>query len=151
MARISDSASTPQYSEQQPLNGKRILIAEDDPFISRMYETKLSAAGYEVIVKNTGREAYEDMKRSLPDLVMLDLNMPELSGLELLAALAADDVDMSHTPVMVLTNSSNPKDRDMAQRYGAEYLIKAELTPRDVLDRINQKLGMGEKASGGTA
>lgn len=141
MARITDSSTAPQFSEQQPPNGKKILIAEDDPFISRMYETKLTAAGYEVLLKNTGREAYEEVKRSMPNLLMLDLNMPEMSGLELLAALNAEGVDMTSCPVMVLTNSSNPKDRDVAMRYGAEYFIKAELTPRDVLDHINQKLG----------
>jgi DNA-binding response OmpR family regulator len=66
---------------------KIILIAEDDPFISRMYEIKLSAAGFKVVVKNNGREAYETAKAENPSLLLLDINMPELSGLEVLAAL----------------------------------------------------------------
>src|SRR4029079_297326 len=67
-------------------DGKTILIAEDDPFISRMYQIKLESAGFHVIVKNNGRDAFEAIKADQPNLAVLDINMPELSGLEVLAA-----------------------------------------------------------------
>lgn len=140
MARISETPAA-QPSQPVPPNGKTVLIAEDDPFISRMYQTKLSAAGYNVVVKNNGRDAYEEIKRSRPDLMILDINMPELSGLEVLSALHSESYDFSTSPAMVLTNSAEPQDRANAEKFGAEYLIKAELTPRQVLDRINSKLG----------
>ncbi len=123
-------------------NGKTVLVAEDDPFISRMYETKLTNSGYYVVLANNGRDAYEKIKDTKPDLLLLDINMPELSGFEVLGALNGDGYDMSTTPVMVLTNSSNMADRKVAESYGAEYMIKAELTPRAVLERINAKLGI---------
>ena len=123
-------------------SGKTILLAEDDPFISRMYQVKLSGAGFAVILKTNGREAYEAIKAEKPSLIMLDINMPELSGLEVLGALAADGFDFGNTPAIVLTNSSSMDDRKKAEQYGAQYLVKAELTPRQVLDLIDTKLGI---------
>jgi DNA-binding response OmpR family regulator len=147
MSRISnpsDIATT--GSSPLPANGKTILIAEDDPFISRMYETKLKLSGYTVIVCNNGRDAYESIKVNNPNLLLLDINMPELSGFEVLSALSGDNYDLSTTPIMVLTNSSNLADMKTAESFGADYMIKAELTPRSVLDRINSKLGVAEAA-----
>lgn len=118
-----------------------ILIAEDDPFISRMYEIKLTSAGYRVIVKNNGRDAYEAIKADRPNLLIIDINMPELSGLEVLSTLAEDNFDFKATPAIVLTNSSSLADRKKANSYGADYVVKADLTPRQVLDLIHTKLG----------
>jgi two-component system, OmpR family, response regulator ResD len=122
--------------------GKTILIAEDDPFISRMYEIKLQGVGFAVIIKNNGRDAFETIKQAKPSLAVLDINMPELNGLEVLAALQNDGFDLKTMPVIVLTNSSELADRKRATSFGAEYLVKAELTPRQVLDMINHKLGL---------
>jgi len=126
-------------------DAKLVLMAEDDPFISRMYQIKLESAGFRVIVKNNGRDAFEAIKESHPNLAVLDINMPELSGLEVLAALQNDNFDLSTMPIIMLTNSAEESDRKRAQQFGAEYLVKAEYTPREVLDIINDKLGV-EKA-----
>lgn len=132
-----------------PSNGKTIFMAEDDPFISRMYQTKLTNSGFKVEIRANGREAYQDIKTIHPDLMMLDINMPELSGLEVLTALVNDGYDFSTSPALILTNSSDPNLRKKAESLGAEYLVKAELTPRFVLDLINQKLKIsGQKGPG---
>lgn len=128
--------------------GKLILIAEDDPFISRMYQIKLESAGYRVMVKNNGRDAFESIKSEHPNLALLDINMPELSGLEVLSALQNDNFDFGSMPIIVLTNSSELSDRNTAHSYGADYLVKAELTPREVLDLIAEKLGESKDAKG---
>lgn len=128
--------------------GKTILIAEDDSNISRMYEIKLTSVGFTVVIKNNGRDAYEAIKTQHPSLALLDINMPELSGLDVLAALQSDGYDFGAMPVIVLTNSSEMKDRNRAHEFGAEYLVKAELTPRQVLNMINDKLGLGEAKAG---
>ena len=133
----TDTPVTPAPAE----GAKTILIAEDDPFISRMYEIKLQSAGYRVVVKNNGRDAFEAVKEEHPNLAILDINMPELSGLDVLAALQGDGFDFTAMPVIVLTNSSALEDRNRAHNFGAEYLVKAELTPREVLNIINEKLG----------
>jgi DNA-binding response OmpR family regulator len=129
--------------------GKIVLIAEDDPFISRMYEIKLNSAGFKVILKTNGRDAFEAIKSEHPNLTVLDINMPELSGLEVLGALQNDGYDFSTMPIIVLTNSSNMADRNRATSFGADYLVKAEMTPRQVLDLIDHKLGLGEKKPNG--
>ena len=142
MTRISNPGEVRAGMSQLPANGKTIFIAEDDPFIARMYETKLGAAGFTVVLASNGRDAYEGLKAAKPDLLLLDINMPELSGFQVLAALVADGVDLAGLPIMVLTNSSNMQDMKTAQSFGAEYMIKAELTPRSVLERIQKKLGL---------
>jgi DNA-binding response OmpR family regulator len=138
----------PKETKDEPERDKKlILIAEDDPFISRMYQIKLESAGFTVILKNNGRDAFEAIRAEHPDLALLDINMPELSGLEVLAALQNDGFDFSTMPVIVLTNSSELADRNKAHSYGADYLVKAELTPRQVLDIIGEKLGAEGKPS----
>lgn len=140
-------ADTKTPTPEAPIGvGKTILIAEDDPFISRMYQMKLEGSGFRAIVKNNGRDAYETVKNDHPDLAVLDINMPELSGLDVLAALASDGFDFATMPVIVLTNSSEQSDRKKAESYGADYLVKAELTPREVLNLINTKLGLDHAA-----
>ena len=133
------SSSTEKVKD---IDTKIILIAEDDPFISRMYQIKLEGAGFNVILKTNGRDAYEAIKSDHPNLAVLDINMPELTGLEVLSALQNDNFDFSAMPVIVLTNSSELSDRNTAHSYGAEYLVKAELTPREVLNMISEKLGV---------
>lgn len=131
-----------QATQASNSNGKTILIAEDDPFISRMYQTKLTSSGFNVVVKNNGRDAYQTVRELNPDLLILDINMPEMSGFEVLSALTSEGFDLANTPVIILTNSSTPEHMQLAKQYGAEYMVKAEMTPHDVLEHINEKLGL---------
>lgn len=141
MARVSNPQENDAGPSSKPKNGKTILLAEDDPFISRMYQTKLTSAGFNVIWVNNGRDAYDQIKSSPPDLVMLDVMMPELTGFQVAVALKADG-KLETKKVMMLTNSANPKDRQQAADLGVDYFIKSDLTPREVLDHINKKLGV---------
>lgn len=138
--------TNPQDSQEAPTTttgtGKHILIVEDDPFISRMYDTKLKSAGFATTLVANGRDAYEDMKLTEYDLVLIDINIPELTGFEVLKALKNDGNSSLLKKTIVLTNSANPKDRELAEQLGAEYMVKSELTPRQVLERINDKLGL---------
>jgi two-component system sensor histidine kinase ChiS len=147
MAAANDTPKDVSPKPDDDKDGKLILIAEDDPFISRMYQIKLEGAGLRVIVKNNGRDAFEAIRSEHPNLAILDINMPELSGLEVLAALQSDGFDFTSMPVIVLTNSSELSDRNKAHSFGAEYLVKAELTPREVLNIISAKLGSDQAAS----
>lgn len=142
MARLTDPQDSQDTSTQASSNGKHILIIEDDPFISRMYTAKLSSAGFAVEVSANGRDAYERMKATAYDLVLMDINVPELTGFEILKALGAEgNADITKNIIM-LTNSANPKDQERADQLGVEYVVKSELTPRQVLERINKKLGL---------
>jgi DNA-binding response OmpR family regulator len=123
-------------------NERVILIAEDDPFISRMYQTKLQGAGFEVRVVTNGREAVDAINSARPGLLMLDLDMPEMTGFQALSKLRADGFDFDGMPIIILTNSSKAEDRDRALEFSADYLVKSDITPREVLDIINQKLNL---------
>lgn len=142
MPRVSDPQDSQTSPNSLPANGHSILLAEDDPFISRMYETKLTNSGYKVDKVNNGRDAYDFIKNNSPDLVMLDINMPELTGFDVCKALISDGVPDLAKKIIILTNSANPVDRKMANDMGLEYVVKADLTPRDVVEKINKRLGV---------
>ena len=142
MPRVSDPQDSQTSPNSLPANGHSILLAEDDPFISRMYETKLTNSGYKVDKVNNGRDAYDFIKNNSPDLVMLDINMPELTGFDVCKALISDGVPDLAKKIIILTNSANPVDRKMANDIGLEYVVKADLTPRDVVEKINKRLGV---------
>ena len=142
MPRVSDPQDSQTSPNSLPANGHSILLAEDDPFISRMYETKLANSGYKVDKVNNGRDAYDFIKNNSPDLVMLDINMPELTGFDVCKALISDGVPDIAIKVIILTNSANPVDRKTANDMGLEYVVKADLTPRDVVEKINTRLGV---------
>lgn len=142
MPRVSDPQDGQTAPNSLPSNGHIILLAEDDPFISRMYETKLTNAGYKVEKVNNGRDAYDHIKNNSPDLVMLDINMPELTGFDVCRTLISDGVPDLTKKIIILTNSANPVDRKTANDMGFEYVVKADLTPRDVVEKINARLGV---------
>ncbi|HSD67617.1 MAG TPA: response regulator [Vicinamibacteria bacterium] len=79
-----------------------IVVADDDPAIRRLWMTALRQAGYRPIEATTGREVLELMRAVLPELVVLDLRMPELTGQEVLTALRHSPT-LSHTPVLVVS------------------------------------------------
>jgi putative two-component system response regulator len=109
-----------------------VLIVDDDPVISMMYALGLERAGYSVLVAKDGRAGLELAAKSLPDLILLDLRIPILDGIEVLKGLAADSATSS-IPVLMLSNHS---ESDLVKRVlslGAkEYIVKIETTPAEV-------------------
>lgn len=118
-----------------------VVVIEDDPFISRMYQVKLAKAGYHIAMGVNGREAVALITQHQPRLALVDINMPEMTGIEAINQLRDDGYDFSQTKVVFLTNSNNPNDIEKAKAMGADYLIKADQTPRGVLELIRKKLG----------
>jgi len=117
-----------------------IVIAEDDPYISRMYDFKLGIVGYKVAVATEGKEAVELIQKNRPKLVLMDIYMPELSGFEVIDELLGDGYDLAQTKFVFLTNSTRQRDIDRAKSIGADYLRKADLTPTEVENIIRSKL-----------
>lgn len=118
-----------------------VVVVEDDPFISRMYQVKLAKAGYHIAMGVNGREAVTLITQHQPRLALVDINMPEMTGIEAVNQLKNDGYDFSRTKIVFLTNSNNPNDIEKAKSMGADYLIKADQTPRGVLELIRRKLG----------
>jgi CheY-like chemotaxis protein len=118
----------------------RVLVVEDDRFLRRACEASLRQRGLDVVVAADGEEGLRLARAARPALVLLDLLMPKMSGLEVLRALKADDATR-RIPVLVLSNSSRQQDVDEIMRLGAVgYLVKADLSLKALGDRVTRIL-----------
>lgn len=119
---------------------KIILVVEDDGFLLSMYATKLNLENYKVIQATTGVQALKVVSKELPDLILLDLKLPEMDGFEVLKNLKANK-ETSSIPVIVLTNYSEKEHIDQCFSLGAtDYLIKAHFVPSEVVSKIKKIL-----------
>jgi DNA-binding response OmpR family regulator len=118
----------------------KIAIVEDDTAIAKLYEMQFKKAGYNVGVANDGITGLALCERLKPDLVLLDLMMPEMSGQEMLEKMRAMDWS-SGTLVMILTNLSQREAQLQLGKSGFdEYAVKAYYTPKQLLEKVNQLL-----------
>ena len=114
----------------------KILLVEDDPFLRRACEASLRRAGFEVVSAVDGEEGLRIARAERPALVLLDMLMPKLTGLEVLRALRAAPKTRD-VPVLILSNSSRQSDVDEASRLGiAGYLVKANLSLEQLGERV---------------
>jgi len=118
----------------------RVLMVEDHPDIAELYQLKLQLEGYRVAVASNGVAGLELARSLRPDVVLLDLHVPQLDGLELLAALREDETTRDQL-VVVFTEDDNPTLIQEAERlHAAAYLLKARLLPRLLSQTINEVL-----------
>lgn len=120
----------------------KILYVEDDQFISEIYIRKLEASGFEVKNAVTGKEVLRELKNDLYDLVLLDLVIPEMSGIEVLRELRENaEYRGVTTPVVVFSNLSSEEDRKECLDNGAKgFISKTELSPTGVVEEVNRYL-----------
>jgi CheY-like chemotaxis protein len=119
----------------------RILLAEDDRFLRRACDAALRRRGFTVHLAEDGEQALTMARAQRPDLMLLDMLMPKLFGIDVLRALRADAATRD-IPVLILSNSSREGDRRNAEELGAiGYLIKAELSLKDLVEKIDAVLG----------
>lgn len=122
------------------MENKRVLIVEDDEFLLQMYATKLELEGFKVLEATTGLHGLKVAQKEIPDLILLDLNLPELSGFEVLAQLKRDE-STKNIKVLILTNYSQKDNIDKCLELGADdYLIKAHFVPSEVIKKIKDIL-----------
>lgn len=121
---------------------KKIVIIEDDLAISQMYRMKFEADGFEIHLADNGRSGVELVKAVQPDIVLLDLLMPEMGGHQALETIRADQT-VAQTPVIILTNTESEQAEIEAQQLGiAAYIIKANETPTQVVAKTKEVLGI---------
>ncbi|MCC7288822.1 response regulator [bacterium] len=115
---------------------KVVLLVEDNDFIRNMYHLKLSKSDIEVVEAVDGKMALDKIKEHKPDLVLLDMMMPNVSGIDVLRQLKKDGL-VPDMPVIVLTNIMNPQSIEEAKKLGArDYIIKTDLTPSQVVEKL---------------
>jgi CheY-like chemotaxis protein len=118
------------------VNEKRILLVEDDRFLRRACEGSLRQRGFTMLTAINGEEGLQLARAEVPDLILLDMLMPKLSGLEMLRALKAEEKTRA-IPVLILSNSSREADIEEAMKLGAVgYLVKADLSLQELGDRV---------------
>jgi CheY-like chemotaxis protein len=117
---------------------KKILLAEDDAFIMEIYAMKLKAEGYEVATAHDGEEAVQLAKKSIPNLIILDILMPKMDGRDVLKFLKSDG-KLKTIPVVILTNVGEQDSIDEILKLGAsDYLIKSNFTPDEVVEKVKK-------------
>jgi len=118
----------------------RVLMVEDHPDIAELYQLKLQLEGYRVAVAANGRAGLELARTLKPDVLLLDIHVPQLDGLELLAALRDDETTRDQL-VVVFTEDDNPElIREAERLHAAAYLLKARLLPRLLSQTIGEVL-----------
>lgn len=142
---ITPQGVEPKPGEEPALSGQKppdkILLIEDDLPMVRMYSTKLRQEKFEVETATDGEEGLRKARESLPDLIVLDLMIPKLGGMGVLAQLRAE-ARTKKIPVIILSNLSQEQDIQRAQELGVkEFLIKANFTPSQVVGKIKEHLG----------
>jgi len=122
------------------MENSKILVVEDDSFLLQMYATKLKTEEYKVFTASTGGEALRLVEKEDIDLILLDLNLPEVDGFNVLEELKSNS-KTKHIPVLVLTNFSQKEDINRCLDLGAEdFLIKAHFVPSEVIEKIKKIL-----------
>jgi DNA-binding response OmpR family regulator len=118
----------------------RILLIEDDLTIATMYRHQLQADGFEIELATDGATGLHRAQSSPPDMVLLDVRLPRMGGMEVLKALAADP-RLAAVPVLILSNYSDGAIVREGIALGArEYLIKAQTTPAELAEKIREHL-----------
>lgn len=133
-----------KYRKVQFMKAK-IAIIEDDPSIALMYATKLKYEGFEVETAIDGESGIALVLRQRPDLILLDIMMPNMNGAELMNKLSQYP-EASKSKVIVLSNIGNPTTAEDMKKLGAvDYLTKSDTTPEKIVERIKAALANGKK------
>lgn len=120
----------------------KIAIIEDDPTINQMYRMKFEAAGFDVQLASDGQRGVSLVEAFRPDLILLDMQMPVMTGHQALAQIRAADWGKD-IPVIILTNMGEEESPKELRDLGIEsYIVKADLTPSQVVERVKETLGL---------
>ncbi|HBP01356.1 MAG: Response regulator [Candidatus Moranbacteria bacterium GW2011_GWE1_49_15] len=119
---------------------KKILLVEDDVFIRDIYETKLSQENFEVVMAENGIDALKKLENFVPDIVLLDIVMPYMDGMDFLKEFKKNE-NWKNIPIIMLSNLSDKERVTEAMKQGVnDYLIKSHFTPSEVVEKINALL-----------
>jgi DNA-binding response OmpR family regulator len=120
----------------ESMNGQTILVVDDEPSIREVVTLYLERAGYRVIVAADGQAALEALQEHTPDLVVLDLMLPRVDGLEITRQLRVQ----GETPIIMLTARREETDRILGLEMGADDYVVKPFSPRELVSRVKAVL-----------
>lgn len=119
---------------------KKILIIEDEVILGDMYITKFKSEGFEVFLARNGEDGIKISAKEKPDLILLDILMPGITGFGVLEKLKQNK-ETKNIPVLILTNLSDPPNIEKSFQLGAkEFLLKTDYTPQELVKKIEKIL-----------
>lgn len=122
------------------LKGKKLVWVEDDQFLSGIIASKLTSHGIALLHASTGDDGFAMIKKERPDIVLLDLLLPGISGFDVLQKVK-EDAELKNIPVIVFSNLGEPKEIKKARDLGAKkFLVKAAIVPDQIIDELNSAL-----------
>ncbi len=121
------------------MSGAKILVVDDEAYIVELVKFNLEKEGYEVIVAHDGLKALDMVREELPDLIILDIMIPRMDGLEVCRLLKQDQVYKT-IPIIMLTAKGEEFDTILGLEMGADDYIKKPFSPREMLARVNARL-----------
>jgi DNA-binding response OmpR family regulator len=135
------TTNLPNSSEtQQPQGGRKVLCIEDEHFISELYDRALTKAGYVVTIESDGQKGLELAQTDQFDIILLDLMVPTITGIEILKILRNPDrTGPLHSKIIITTNLEQRDEikADIEQQADG-YLVKAEITPRELVEFLSR-------------
>ena len=132
---------------EQPVVQKTVLLCDDEVHVVRTIEVKLQKAGYAVITAADGEEAWDLIHREPPDLLITDVFMPQLDGLQLCQRIR-DTVATREVPIFLLTGKGSQFDHaEVTKKWNILDIISKPFSPRDVVCRVNRVLGASPEVS----
>ena len=128
-----------RLSERVSNQEMRVLVVDDDKEIVRLMRGYLEQAGYEVLVAYDGETAIHSLRRDRPDLMLLDLMLPQRNGRDI-TLLVRSDPELRKTPIIMLTARVEDVDKILGLELGADDYITKPFNPREVVARVNAQL-----------
>jgi two-component system response regulator MtrA len=123
-----------------------VLVADDEDDILRLVTTVIERSGHEVVSVRDGVQALAAVRTRRPDLVVLDISMPEMDGLEVLRRLRAD-AETSELPVLLLSAQAQEADVRRGFLTGASAYVKKPFSPRELAQRVDELLGSSAQSA----
>ncbi|MDP3974784.1 MAG: response regulator [Candidatus Jorgensenbacteria bacterium] len=116
--------------------GKRILLVEDEPLLGNLLKQRLEKEGFEIVLARDGEEALARLRETKPDLILLDIILPKISGFELLETLQADP-QFERAPVIIISNLGQESDVARGTSLGAiQYFVKAKVSIEELVEHV---------------
>lgn len=129
--------SAPSIKDQSRGGGRKVLWVEDDKLLSTILSKKIESSGYKLLKAKNGQEAFVFLTTEVPDIIILDILLPEMSGFDVLQKIKTDD-RLRKIPVIMLSNLSKQSDIEKAKTLGAnKFVVKAAVSLDEIIREID--------------